>query len=99
MAQRVLRRRSITAAGLYTATAFGFAPSIVATKILGGGDYARYAPGVGGGGFFQLLLDLTIDEALIKYGFRYTTAENWGRFRRLFEIALTVKVAGGALGG
>jgi O-antigen/teichoic acid export membrane protein len=99
MAQRVLRRRSITAAGLYTATAFGFATSIVATKILGGGDYARYATVMAAVGFFQLLLDLTIDEALIKYGFRYSTAENWGRFRRLFEIALTVKVAGGALGG
>src|ERR1051325_10232425 len=99
MAQRVLRRRSITAAGLYTATAFGFATSIVATKILGGGDYARYATVMAAVAFFQLLLDLTIDEALIKYGFRYSTAQNWGRFRRLFEIALAVKVAGGALGG
>jgi O-antigen/teichoic acid export membrane protein len=98
MAQRVLRRRSITAAGLYTATVFGFATSIVATKILGGGDYARYATVMAAVAFFQLLLDLTIDEALIKYGFRYSTVGDWGRFRRLFEIALAVKVAGGALG-
>jgi O-antigen/teichoic acid export membrane protein len=99
MAQRVLRRRSITAAGLYAATAFGFATSIVATKILGGGDYARYATVMAAVGFFQLLSDLTIDEALIKYGFRYSATEDWGRFRRLFEVALTIKVAGGALGG
>src|SRR6476646_3674067 len=99
MAPRVLRRRSLTAAGIYTATAFGFATSIVATKVLGGGDYARYATVMATVGFFQLLLDLTIDEALIKYGFRYATTEDWGRFRRLFEIALAVKVAGGALGG
>jgi O-antigen/teichoic acid export membrane protein len=99
MAPRVLRRRSITAAGYYTATVFGFATTIVATKVLGGGDYARYATVMAAVAFFQLLLDLTIDEALIKYGFRYSTTRDWGRFRRLFEIALAVKVAGGALGG
>jgi O-antigen/teichoic acid export membrane protein len=91
-------RRSITAAGVYAATIFGFAASIVATKILGGGDYARYATVMATVGFFQLLLDLTIDEALIKYGFRYSTAADWGRLRRLFEVALSVKVAGGVLG-
>src|SRR3954470_6707570 len=91
-------RRSITAAGVYAATVFGFLTSVVATKVLGGGDYARYATVMATVGFFQLLLDLTIDEALIKYGFRYTTTEDWGRFRRLFEIALAVKVTGGALG-
>jgi len=58
MAQRVLRRRSITAVGLYAATAFGFATSIVATKILGGGDYARYATVMAAVGFFQLLSEI-----------------------------------------
>jgi O-antigen/teichoic acid export membrane protein len=91
-------RRSITAAGVYAATVFGFLTSVVATKVLGGGDYARYATVMATVGFFQLLLDLTIDEALIKYGFRYTATEDWGRFRRLFHIALGVKVTGGALG-
>jgi len=93
-----VRRRSITAAGVYTATGLGFATSIVATRVLGPGDYARYATVMAAVGFFQLLLDLTIDEALIKYGFRYATTEDWGRLRRLFRIALVVKVAGGALG-
>ena len=36
-------------------------------------------------GFFQSLLDLTVEEALTKYGFRYATAEDWGRLRRLFR--------------
>ena len=98
MAPRVIRRRSITAAGVYTATGLGFATSIVATRVLGPSDYARYATVMAAVGFFQLLLDLTIDEALIKYGFRYTTTEDWGRLRRLFRIALLVKVAGGVLG-
>lgn len=91
-------RRSITAAGVYVATALGFATSVVATRVLGPGDYARYATVMAAVGFFQLLMDLTIDEALIKYGFRYSTTEDWGRLRRLFEVALAIKVAGGALG-
>src|SRR5215475_13790423 len=98
MAPRVMRRRSITAAGVYTATALGFATSIVATRVLGPSDYARYATVMAAVGFFPLLLDLTIDEALIKYGYSYTTTEDWGRLRRLFRIALLVKVAGGVLG-
>lgn len=93
-----MRRRSITAAGVYTATGLGFATSIVATRVLGPSDYARYATVMAAVGFFQLLLDLTIDEALIKYGFRYTTTEDWGRLRRLFRVALLVKVSGGVLG-
>ena len=50
-------------------------------------------------GFFQTLLDLTVEEALIKYGFRYATAEDWGRLRRLFVRALQLKLAGGLLAG
>ena len=98
MSQTVLRRRSLTAVGIYSATVFGFATSVVATKVLGAGDYARYATVIATVGFFQLLLDLTIDEALIKYGFRYSTTEDWGRLRRLFDVALVTKVTGGGLG-
>jgi O-antigen/teichoic acid export membrane protein len=97
MASRLLRRRTVTAAGVYTATVLGLATSVVATKVLGGGDYARYATVTATVGFFELLLDLTVDEALIKYGFRYSTSEDWGRLRRLFEIALAIKAGGGAL--
>src|SRR5215210_3731372 len=50
-------------------------------------------------GFFQLLLDLTIEEALVKYGFRYAESKSWGRLRRLFEVALAYKVLGGLLAG
>ena len=31
----------------------------------------------------------------MKYGFRYSTAEDWGRFRRLFEARSSYKLAGG----
>ncbi|HEY2326975.1 MAG TPA: lipopolysaccharide biosynthesis protein [Gaiellaceae bacterium] len=96
MASRALRRRSMTAVGVYAATVLGVGTTIAATRILGGG-YASFAIAFAVVGFFQMLLDLTVDEALIKYGFRYQTEEDWGRFRRLFEIALVFKLAGGVL--
>ena len=34
-----------------------------------------------------------------KYGFRYVETERWGRLRRMFEIALAFKLAGGLLAG
>ena len=45
-----------------------------------------------------MFVDLTIDEVVVKYGNRYAAREDWGRFRRLFEIGLAVKMAGGAAG-
>ena len=96
MTSRALRRRSTTAVGVYAATVLGVGTTIAATRILGG-SYAQFAIVFAIVGFFQMLLDLTVDEALIKYGFRYVTAEDWGRLRRLFEIALGFKLVGGML--
>ena len=82
MRSRVLRRRSATVLGVYFATALGFLTTVVATRELGTGDYARFAAIVAATAFLQLLLDLTVEEALVKYGFRYAEAERWGRLRR-----------------
>jgi O-antigen/teichoic acid export membrane protein len=90
-------RRSATAGGLYLAVAFGILGTIVAARRLGLGDFGLYATVMAAAGFFQTLLDLTIEESLTKYGFRYVAAEDWGRLRRLFGRALQVKLAGGAL--
>lgn len=89
-----LRRRSATAVGVYAATVLGVATSIVATRILGTNRYAEFAIVFAAVGFVQMLLDLTVDEALVKYGFRYSTAEDWGRLRRLFEVAVGFKLVG-----
>ncbi len=83
--------------GIYGATALGFLVTVVATRVLGTHGYARFAVVVASTGFFQLLLDLTVEEALVKFGFRYAQAEDWGRLRRLFRLALAFKLAGGAL--
>jgi O-antigen/teichoic acid export membrane protein len=56
-----------------------------------------YATALAAVGFFQTLLDLTVEESLTKYGFRYVAGGDWGRLRRLFRQALLLKLLGGTL--
>ena len=35
----------------------------------------------------------TVEEAVVKYGYRYATGEEWGRLRRLFRTGVLVKWA------
>jgi O-antigen/teichoic acid export membrane protein len=97
MRSRVIWRRSATAIGTYAAAGIGFLTTVVATRELGLHDYAKFAAVFAAAVFFQQLLDLTIEEALVKFGFRYTESRSWGRFRRLFEVALGYKLVGGVL--
>ena len=97
MRSGLLWRRSATAGGLYLAVAFGILGTIVAARRLGLDDFGLYATVMAAAGFFQTLLDLTVEESLTKYGFRYVAAEDWGRLRRLFGRALQVKLGGGLL--
>src|SRR5262249_4486414 len=60
------------------------------------GDYATVMFATA---LLQSFFDLTVEEALVKYGFRYVTREDWGRLRRLFSSALRLKVTGSVLGG
>jgi O-antigen/teichoic acid export membrane protein len=98
MPSRVLRRRAATAFGIYGSALLGFAATVVATRELSKLDFARFALVFGTTSLLQLFVDLTIDEVVIKYGNRYAAREQWGRFRRLFQVGLAVKMAGGALG-
>ncbi len=97
MFSRVLRRRSATAAWIYVAVACGIAGTIVAARVLGLDDFGVFATALAAVGLFQVLLDLTVEESLTKYGFRYVAAQEWGRLRRLFRQMLLLKLAGGAL--
>ena len=98
MASRVLRRRATTAFGIYGSAVLGFAATVIAARELSKDDFARFALVFGTTSLLQLFVDLTIDEVVIKYGNRYAAREQWGRFRRLFQIGLAVKMAGGAAG-
>jgi len=99
MASRLVWRRSATALGSYASTALGVLGSLVAANILGPTDFGRFALVVATTALFQLLLDLTSEEALVKYGFRYSERGDWGRFRRLLELALAFKSGGAVLAG
>jgi len=99
MGSRLLWRRSATAVGIYAAALLGFLGQLLAARALGPRDFGLLALVFASTGFFQSFLDLTVEEALIKYGFRYSTAQEWGKLRRLFGRALTFKGAGGVLGG
>src|SRR2546421_12383102 len=98
MRSAVFWRRSSTAAGVYLSAALGFLGSVVAFRELGTYDFGLLALVLAATGFFQLFADLTVDEAVIKYGFRYQAREDWGRFRRVFGIGISLKLAGGLLG-
>jgi O-antigen/teichoic acid export membrane protein len=92
-----LRRRSLTAVWIYAAVACGILGTVVAARILGLAEFGVFATAMAAVGFFQVLLDLTVEESLTKYGFRYVAADDWGRLRRLFRQMLVLKLAGGAL--
>jgi O-antigen/teichoic acid export membrane protein len=97
--RRLLVRRSLTAVGIYSSVVLGFLGTVVATQEFNStrvfGDYATV---IFATSFLQSLFDLTVEEALVKYGFRYSTREDWGRFRRLFSSALRFKLAGSLVG-
>jgi O-antigen/teichoic acid export membrane protein len=97
MRSRLFWRRSAAAAGTYASAALGFGATVVALHVFSTETFGLYALVLAMTAFVQSLLDLTVEEALVKFGFRYTTRADWGRLRRLFESAIAFKLAGGVL--
>jgi O-antigen/teichoic acid export membrane protein len=97
---RLLVRRSATAVGIYASVGLGFLSTVVATRELHSaqrfGDYATVVFAVA---LLQGFFDLTVEEAVVKYGFRYVTREAWGKLQRLIRAAVWFKAAGGVVGG
>src|ERR671936_1331285 len=98
MRRRLLWRRSAAAAGIYASAVLGLLGTVVALHLFSTRTFGLYALVLAATGFFQSLLDLTVEEALIKFGFRYTTREDWGRLHRLFQSAVALKLTGGVVG-
>src|SRR5919197_4310552 len=97
MRSRLFWRRSAAAAGTYSSAVLGFLGTVVAAHVFSVHTFGLYAIVLAATGFFQSLLDVTMEEALIKFGFRYVTREDWGRLRRLFSSAVAFKLVGGVL--
>ena len=97
MQTRLLWRRSATALGLYGSVALGFLAGIVAARRLGPDEYGLFTLAIFAAGVFQLLFDLTVEEVMIKYGFRYSAGEQWGRLRTLYRRAMVLKSFGAVI--
>src|SRR4051812_14580954 len=97
MRSRLLWRRVATAASIYGSVALGFAGTLVAARALGQGGFGELTTVLAVAGFCQILLDLTVEEALVKYGFRYVTSERYGALRTLYRGAVAVKGVGALL--
>ena len=96
---RLLVRRSLTAVGIYASVVVGFLSTVVASHILTKQEFGDFATVLYATAFFQAFFDLTVEEALVKYGFRFVTREEWGLLRSLFRSAFRFKVIGSTLGG
>lgn len=97
--RRLLVRRSLTAVGIYSSVALGFLATVIAARRFHSADvFGLYTIVIAASGFFQILLDLTVEEAVVKFGFRYVAREDWGRLRELYRQALAVKLVGAAIG-
>ena len=98
--RRVLVRRSTAAVGIYLSVGLGVLGTIAATRELHSaqrfGDYATVLFAVG---LLQGFFDVTVEEAVVKYGFRYVARENWPRLSKLLRVAAILKILGGVLGG
>src|SRR6476659_6706061 len=99
MSSRLFWRRSAAAAGIYASAILGFLGTVIAAHAFSTRVLGLYAIVIAATGLFQTMLDLTVEEALVKYGFRFQEREDWGRLRRLFGRALELKLAGGVLAG
>jgi O-antigen/teichoic acid export membrane protein len=72
---------------------------VVVFRVLGPTDAGRFAIVIGVVQFLALLIELTSDEALVKFGFRYVAQENWGRFHRVVRVTFTLELATSLLAG
>jgi O-antigen/teichoic acid export membrane protein len=92
-----LRRRSGAAIGIYASAGLGIAGSLVVFRVLGPTDAGRFSIVIGAVSFFSLLVDLTSDEALVKYGFRYAAQDDWGRFHQVVRLTFSFEFAAALL--
>jgi O-antigen/teichoic acid export membrane protein len=93
------RRRVATALGSWGATALGILGTVIAARVLDPAPFGRLTLVLATVALFQLLLDLTSEEAVVKYGFRYAERADWGRLRRLLELAVGLKAASALVAG
>lgn len=92
-ASGLTRRRLAAFAGVYASVGLGVIAALVVLRVLGPVRAGRFTIVIGAADFLALIVWLTSDDALVKYGFRYAAANDWGRFHRLVRLAFACEVA------
>jgi O-antigen/teichoic acid export membrane protein len=87
------RRRVVAAGGIYASAALGIAGTLIAYRVLGPTAGGSFALVIGVVQFIALLIELTSDEALVKFGFRYQAREDWPRFHRVVRVTFAFELA------
>jgi O-antigen/teichoic acid export membrane protein len=95
----LLRRRLATVVGIYASAALGIAGSLVVLRVLGPTGAGRFSIVLGVVQFVALLIELTSDEALVKFGFRYAARENWPRFHRVVRLTFAFELVTSLIAG
>lgn len=94
---RALGRRVATVApGMWLATAFGFGGTVVAARGLGVEGYGAVVLAISIVGATAALLDVSLEGAVVHYGFQAVADGDPGRLRALLRGALAVDVLVGA---
>ena len=65
--------------GSTSRSCFGILGTVVAARVLGLEEFGVYVTALAAVGFFQVLLDLTVEEPLTKFGFRYAVERGVGK--------------------
>jgi hypothetical protein len=78
MRSRLFWRRSAAAAGTYASAALGFGATVLALHVFSTVVFGLYALVLAMTAFVQSLLDLTVEEALVKFGFPLHDAPGLG---------------------
>lgn len=83
-------------AGIYSAALLAFASSIIAARGLGPRDFGTYTLAIAAAAFVQGVLDLTVEDAAVKFGARFSALGEWATLRRLFAVATRLRLIGAA---
>jgi O-antigen/teichoic acid export membrane protein len=91
------RRRLLAVVGVYGSVCLGVVGALGVLRILGPTGAGKLSIILGSADFLGLLVWLTSDEVLVKYGFRYAAEENWGRFQRLVRLVFKLELGASLL--
>ena len=74
--RRLFVRRSLTAVGIYSSVVLGFLSTVVAARTFHSKEiFGLFTLVITATGFCQALFDLTVEEAVVKYGFHYAARD------------------------